>query len=181
VLGIDDGPFEKGTDRDVPIVAVVMEGAGVIEGVSISSFPVDGENATGFLVQWIGGSRWAPALQGVVLGGVALAGLGVIDLAALASALGVPVLSVTRRAPTETGLQDALTAAGLSHRTAILERIPTAQEVEPGLFLSFAGAERDEARDLLRATLGASKMPEALRVAHLIGAALVRGHSRGRA
>jgi endonuclease V-like protein UPF0215 family len=179
VLGIDDGPFEKGQGRDVPIVGVVMEGAGVIEGVSISSFPPDGENATGFLVQWVGGSRWAPALQGVVLGGVSLAGLGVIDLAALASALGVPVLSVTRRAPTETGLQDALAAAGLRHRAAILERTPPAREVD-GLFLSFAGAERDEARSLLRATLGASKMPEALRVAHLIGAALVHGHSRGR-
>ena len=43
-----------------------------------------------------------------------------------------------------------------------------------------AGAGPEDARRLLGAMLGRAKMPEALRVAHLIGAALVRGQSRGR-
>ena len=53
MLGIDDGPFEKGQDGEVPIVGVVMEGSVLIEGVFVSSFPVDGERASEFLIEWI--------------------------------------------------------------------------------------------------------------------------------
>ncbi len=181
VLGIDDGPFDKGQDGAVPIVAVMMEGATLVEGVALSSFPVDGAEATAFLAAWVRELRWHAALQAVVLGGVTLAGLGVVDIEELAELLETPVLSVTRRDTAESELARALRVAGLEDRLGILERVPPARQMGDGLFVACAGIDIDGARRILRAAVGKANIPEALRVAHLIGAALVKGESRGRA
>ena len=66
---------------EVPIVAVMMEGCDLVEGVALASFPVDGEDATGFLAGWVAGLRLHASLHAVVLGGITLAGLGVVDVA----------------------------------------------------------------------------------------------------
>ena len=49
------------------------------------------------------------------------------------------------------------------------------------LHAAVAGALRERAQALLLASRGKSALPEALRVAHLIAAAVARGSSRGRA
>lgn len=180
VLGIDDGPFRKHQDGEVPIVGVVMEGATLVEGVALTSFPVDGAEATAFLADWVRGLRWMASLHAIVLGGITIAGLGVVDLRRLAGELDRPVLAVTRRETDGSDLAAALHAAGLSERMAVVERTPPAWRLERGLYVRAAGVEAAEAERLLRATLHKARLPEPLRVAHLIGAALVNGQSRGR-
>jgi len=181
LLGIDDGPFEKHRDRETPLVAVMMEGGDVVEGVAVHAARIDGDGVSELLADWIGGLRFRPALQGIVLGGLTIAGLSVIDLPLLARRTGIPVLSVTRKQPTDEALGDALRAAGLAERLALLAAAPPAVPAGEGLWVSFAGVERREALGLLEAARGKSALPEPLRVAHLIAAALVRGVSRGRA
>jgi endonuclease V-like protein UPF0215 family len=180
LLGIDDAPFSKKQAGPVPIIGVTMEGAHQVEAVAIGSFPVDGDHATEFLGDWIGQLRTKSALQGVMLGGITIAGLGIIDLPALAERLGVPVLAVTRNNPSDSELKAALEAASLMERYPIVERSPRAYRVSDGLFLAHAGGKRTTAEELVRASLGKSRMPEPLRVAHLIGSAMVLGESRGR-
>jgi endonuclease V-like protein UPF0215 family len=181
VLGIDDAPFVKGQREPVPIVAVMMEGADLVEAVAVASFPVDGADATGFLARWVGGLRLAASLQALALGGITLAGLGVVDVAALAERLRTPVLVATRREPEDAELVAALGAAGLADRAPLVQRAPRAFRVEDGLYLACAGIDRADAERLARRTLRKASLPEPLRLAHLIGAAIVAGHSRGRA
>jgi len=119
-------------------------------------------------------------LQAVILGGITIAGLDIIDVTALAERLGVAVLVVTRHNPARSELADALKAAGLTDRLSILERVPRAYGVGDGLYLAHAGVPRVEAERLLTAALGKSRLPEPLRVAHLIGQAIVLRESRGR-
>ena len=180
VLGIDDGPFEKGQSQQVVIVGVVMEGRDLVEGVAVTRFPVDGAEVTSFLAHWVGGLRVRPALQGIVLGGITTAGLAVVDVEQLSAQLGIPVLVVNRRDPSNHRLQEALEAAGLEDRIAIVERTPAAAMLEDGLFLSHAGIDAAGAAGLVRATLRKSGVPEPLRVAHLTARAIVTGESRGR-
>ena len=181
LLGIDDGPFTKGVDPRTPLVAVFMEGPDRIEGVALESFPVDGDGVTAFLAHWIAGLRFRPAAHGVVLGGITLAGLAVVDLAALAAAIGLPAIAVSRRDPSAHRVGDALAAAGLEARLPLLARAPSPFPVDGGLHASVAGATPEHARALLLAARGKSMLPEPLRVAHLIAAAVARGSSRGRA
>ena len=180
VLGVDDAPFKKAQRWPVPIVAVTMEGASVVEAVAIGAFPVDGEGASAYLAGWIGGLRTRPVLQAVLLGGITIAGLGLVDLAELARRLELPVLAVTRRDPHGSELRTALRAAGLERRLAILARTPPTCPAAEGVYVACAGIDTETAGRLVRATLGKARVPEAVRVAHLIGRALVSGESRGR-
>lgn len=180
VLGIDDGPFRKRQAAPVPIVGVVMEGATLVEGVAFTAFPVDGAAVTAFLADWVRTLRWYESLHAVVLGGITIAGLGVIDTIRLAEELDLPVLAVTRKGTGTSDLDAALRAAGLAERLAIVARTPPARRLARGLYVSAAGVSDDEADRLVQATLNKARLPEPLRVAHLIGAALVNGQSRGR-
>jgi endonuclease V-like protein UPF0215 family len=180
LLGIDDGPFEKRTSRDTPIVGVLMEAHDLVEAVATTVFPIDGDGVTDFLATWIEGLRFRPALQGVVLGGITLAGLAVVDMAGLAARLGVPVVAVNRRQPRDERLLSALDAAGLGERRTLVESAPAAQAVGERLYAAAAGLSPKEAIALVRASRGKSELPEPLRLAHLIAAAIARGESRGR-
>ncbi|MEN8183371.1 MAG: DUF99 family protein [Myxococcota bacterium] len=180
VVGIDDGPFEKHSSPDTPLVAVVMEGPDLVEGVAVARFPVDGNDAGGFLTGWIRGLRFHPGLQGIVLGGITLAGLGVVDIEALAEGTGVPVLVVNRRDPATSRLTAALRAAGLEDRVDLISRAPVAFRSARGVFLACAGIGAREAEALVEAVTGKADLPEPLRLAHLIAAAIARGSSHGR-
>jgi endonuclease V-like protein UPF0215 family len=180
VLGVDDGPFRKGVSDSTPIVGVMMEGARLVEAVAMTEFPIDGDDATGFLSEWIRGLRFHQALQAVVFGGVTIAGLGVIDIVDLALRVQRPVLAVNRRDPTYHRLQAAFDAAGLSQRLETVKRTPAAFRMSGGLFVAAAGVGADEAGRLLQATMDKSELPQPLRVAHLVARAMVRGESRGR-
>ncbi len=180
VLGVDDAPFDKRQSTPVPIIGVAMEGNDLVESVALGEFAVDGDGATEYLANWIAGLRARPMLQAVVLGGITIAGLGIIDISTLAERLGLAVLVVTRHNPARSELDSALRAAGLIDRLSLLERMPPAYGLGEGLYLAHAGAPRVEAERLLAPTLGKSKLPEPLRVAHLIGQAIVLRESRGR-
>ena len=180
LLGIDDGPFHKHQREPVPIVGVLMEGCDRVECVAMTEFPVDGAKATSFLADWVRSLRLEPTVQGIVLGGITIAGLGIVDVRGLAETLATPVFVVTRRDPANHRVAEALRAAGLSDREALLEAAPPAVRLESGLYLAWAGSERAAAEAAIRGALGKSKLPEPLRVAHLIAAARVRGESRGR-
>ena len=181
LVGVDDGPFEKGGSPDTPVVAVVMEGRDLVEGVAISRFPVDGDDATGFLSEWLLGQRFHACLHGIVLGGITLAGLGIVDITELARRTRVPVLVVNRRAPSSSRLAGAFRAAGLASRIPILERTPQAFRSERGIYLACAGMGPERAAHLAASSAQKADLPEPLRLAHLIAAAMVQGASRGRA
>jgi endonuclease V-like protein UPF0215 family len=150
-----------------------------VEAVAVTRFPVDGDGVTEFLASWIASLRVRPALQALVFGGITLAGLAVLDAEELARRLGLPVLVVNRKAPRDGELRDALCAAGLAERVALVERLPRAFSVGE-LYVSVAGSSQELAVQLLERLRGKSALPEPLRVAHLIARALVTGESRGR-
>jgi uncharacterized protein len=181
LLAVDDGPFDKRRDTVTPLVAVLMEGADLVEGVAIASFPIDGAGVTEFLAGWIGGLRFLHTAQAVVLGGITLAGLAVVDVPGLAAALARPVVVVNRREPSDGRVGAALRAAGLADREALLGRAPLSVPVGERLWAACAGAETTQVRSWLEASRHKSALPEPLRLAHLIAAAVASGSSRGRA
>ena len=180
VLGIDDAPFEKGQSQGVPIIGVMMEGVDLVESVAKTEFSVDGAGATEFLFDWVNGLRSYASLQGIVIGGITIAGLGVVDVEELARRAERPVLVVTRRMPTNTPLVRALRAAGCEDRIPVVEGSPRASRISDGLYVAHAGTDPASAARMVRAIVGKAQMPEPLRIAHLVGRAIVIGESRGR-
>jgi hypothetical protein len=179
VLAVDDAPFDRFRDREALAVGVVTAGPGLVEAVLTTRLPVDARDVTSCLERWIRASRLAPALRAVLFEGITIAGLGVIDLPRLSSGLGLPVIAVARKAPRPGRLEATLRRLG---RTAGLEALAAAgplHEHAGGCFQA-AGIAPTAARELLARAAGRSRLPEGLRLAHLIAGGMVLGQSQGR-
>ncbi|MBI4601234.1 MAG: DUF99 family protein [Planctomycetes bacterium] len=179
-LAIDDAPFDKFRDRETWAVGVVMAGAGLVEGVLATRLPVDGAGVTGRLADWIARCRFARSLRVVLVEGLTIAGLSVIDLPLLARSTGLGVISVDRRLPAPGRLEATLRKLGWDDRVSAVEAAGPFHRFGELVF-ACAGLGPEAAREVLEQSRGRSKVPEGIRIAHLIGQALVLGESKGRA
>jgi endonuclease V-like protein UPF0215 family len=181
VVGIDDAPFARESEDRVPIVGAVFAGRR-FDGVLIGSVERDGSDATAAIAETIRASRFYEHIQAVLLQGIAVAGFNVIDLQRLHDELGRPLLVVARRAPDLDRIRETL----LTHvrdGARKWQLIEAAGVMEPlaGVFVQRTGMTRSQALSLIERLALHGRIPEPLRVAHLIAGALVRGASRGRA
>lgn len=181
VVGFDDGPFA----RDRPGSRVRVVGAVCartrLDGVISGHVGKDGADATARLAALVSGSPFDRHIRAVLLDGITMGGFNVVDIHALSEALGRPVLAIARRPPRFELIRAALRRLrGGERRWAAIERAG-APEPMAGLFVQRAGLTQDEAADLLAATTLHGKLPEPIRLAHLIAGGVVTGTSHGRA
>lgn len=183
-LGFDDSPFSFGDER-VPIVGVALRAPNYVEGVLVTDAAVDGSDGTERLVDAILGSRYLEGTSAILLDGAAVGGFNVVDVDALHAATKLPVVTVTREAPDLEAMEAVLRTKfeDWAGRASILRRHPlhTVPTAHKPLHVTFVGATLPEVKDILRTSTVRGAMPEPLRIAHLIAAALVKGESRGRA
>jgi len=179
VAGIDDAPFAHSFRGDVPIVAAVCARTR-LDGVLIDRVRRDGVNATERIALMLRRSAFYAHLQAVLLQGIAVAGFNVIDIVALSTALELPVMAVVRRQPNRRVIQNALIGRipGGARKWRLIERAGV-PEALAGLYVQRAGLDQEQALVLLRATTLHGKLPEPLRLAHIIAGAIGTGHSRG--
>lgn len=181
VIAFDDAPFPPERRGDIPVAGVIWAG-GCVAGVLATRARRDGSNATAALAAAVGASRHHAHLGLILLQGIALAGFNVVDIQALAQATGVPVLSVVRRRPDLAAVRRALLARvpGGARKWRLVERAGPAEPVE-GLWVQRAGVGLEAARDAIRHLAVHGRLPEPLRLAHLVAGALGGGESRHRA
>jgi endonuclease V-like protein UPF0215 family len=106
----------------------------------------------------------------------------VIDIHALAAATGLPVLVAMRRRPDMAAIRRALLGRvpGGARKWRLIEAAG-APERAAGIWVQRAGLGVREAERVLAASTVVGKLPEPLRVAHLIAGGISTGQSRGRA
>jgi len=181
VIGFDDAPFEREHRGDVLLIGTVCSRTR-LDGVLSAKVRRDGRNSTSRMLEMMGGSRFAGHIRAVLLQGIAVAGFNVVDIHRLSRQAGVPVLVVARRRPNLQAIHESLlkTGRGALYKWRLIER---AGPMEPlrGVFVQRAGIDTAGARNLLAATTLHGKIPEPLRVAHLIAGGVTTGVSRGRA
>jgi endonuclease V-like protein UPF0215 family len=181
VVGFDDAPFDREDRGDIAIVGAIFNGAR-LEGVIRGSVRRDGANATSNIARLIERSRFGPSLQAVLLQGVTMAGFNVVDIDALSARLSLPVVAVCRRKPNLDKIQRALLTAvpGGKRKWRIIARLGPARRHRE-VYVQHAGLDWDRAVALVDRFALNSRLPEPLRTAHLIAAALGHGESRHRA
>lgn len=179
VIGIDDGPFEREHRGDVPMVGAVFTRTR-LDGLIVDRVRRDGANSTTRIAAMIRRSPFREHLQAVLLGGIALGGFNVVDIAGLHAALGLPVLVVARRAPSYAAIERALMTRvpGGARKWRLIQAAGPMEPLE-GVFVQRAGLDLASAAALLRDSRVQGLLPEPLRVAHLVAGALVRGVSSG--
>jgi endonuclease V-like protein UPF0215 family len=168
VIGVDDAPFPRDHRGDVPIVGVAYAGLR-LEGTMRAHVRRDGADATRALGAMVKSSRFAAHTRLVLLEGIALAGFNVVDIHELADALEMAVLVVVKRNPNIAAVQHALLqrVRGGRRKWALIQKAGT---VEPlaGCWVQRAGIELSDAADVIRTLAVHGRMPEPLRVAHLV-------------
>ncbi len=141
----------------------------------------DGWRATEAVSAMLEGSKYLPQIHLVLLDGIAVGGLNIIDLPRLAERLQRPCIAVMRKAPDLAAMERAIRR--LPYPARRLERLRRAGPIHrhPPFVFQVHGADPGAAHDALLRLTDRGHVPEALRLAHLIGSAVKDGQSRGRA
>jgi len=179
-LGIDDGPFVRGSRRQVLVVGAVYAG-GEFEGLLSTMVRQDGLNATARLVEMIAPSKFRPQLHLVLLDGITLGGFNLVDLPRLADGIGIPCAAVMRRTPDGPALRAVLgRLSRRRERERIIGRAGPIHQAGRVLF-QVAGADPAQVAAVIVRITSHGHLPECLRAAHLIARGIVIGESGRRA
>ncbi|MCI4362148.1 MAG: DUF99 family protein [Thermoplasmata archaeon] len=176
VVGIDDGPFRRGSRR-ATLAFVVCSLPDRVDGIFATDVAVDGTDATRRIAAAIRGSGHWDGVRAVILDGVTVAGFNVVDLEGLARTLRRPVVAVTRRPPDLTAVDAALRkyfARDRGRRSRLVHARPLFRVPVAGgsLMVAVAGATRADAAALVRRSIREGRWPEPLRLAHLVAKAV---------
>lgn len=181
VIGFDDALFPRQRRRGQVAVAGVVCSGTRFEGMVWGHVRRDGWNATEVLCRLLLGGKFLPQLHLVLLDGIAFGGFNVVDLPDLARRLERPCVAVMRRPPDLAAVEAAIRRLpSPQRRLALLRRAGPIHAYPPFYFQVQGAAPADIAR-ILPALSDRGHVPEALRLAHLVGAAVQTGQSGKRA
>lgn len=180
VIGFDDAPFDKYNDKTVNIAGVVCANTR-FEGMLWGQVEVDGLDASSQLVTLVQGSKFYEQLHAVILDGIAFGGFNLVDLPVIVDSLGIPVITVMRKRPSIPAIIQVLNKfSDADKRRRILQNAGTIMECNK-FFFQAVGISENNAVQVLNQVTDVGFVPEALRLAHLIGSAIKTGQSSKRA
>ena len=179
-IGFDEGPFERGRRRQVPLIGAVCAGTR-FEGMVCGRVRQDGWNSTEAIVRLLIDGKFLPQIHLVLLDGIAFGGFNVVDLSELSRCLERPCVAVMRRLPDLDAVERAVRALPRpSRRLDLIRRAGPIHQAAPFCY-QVHGAEPEVVAEALRQITDRGHVPEPLRLAHLIGGAVVTGESGARA
>lgn len=180
VLGVDDCPFDKFRDKEVLVVAAVFRGGSFIDGVLSTTVEVDGKDSTQRLVDLVRKCKFRSQLQVILLDGIAFGGFNIVDVQELYKKTGIPVMTIIRRMPDIKKIKDVLEKIGQKEKIALIDSAGSVEKVG-SVFCQLVGIGKADAEKIIKLTCTHSKIPEPIRVAHLIASGVKTGESKGRA
>jgi len=180
VIGFDDVPWRHLASGAVGLVGAVCAGTR-FEGMLYGCVRRDGWRATLTVERLLLESKFLPQLHLILLDGIAFGGFNLLDLPRLARTLRRPCVSVMRKLPDIAAMERAARRLPRPEaRIAILRRAGPIHVSGPFVY-QVQGADPGEIAVALRRLTDTGHVPEALRLAHLIGGAVAHGESGRRA
>ena len=179
-VGFDDAPFDRTPQSPVHVAGVVCSRTR-FEGMMWGEATKDGLDATDVIAAMLLRGKFYDQVHAVLIDGLAIGGFNLIDLPQLAERLERPCVAVMRRRPNLEKIHSALAQLDeASHRRALLARAGPIHE-EAGFIFQVVGESPAVVGQVLAAVTDQGQVPEPLRLAHLIGAAVKLGQSGRRA
>lgn len=179
-VGFDDAPFVRRRGGDVGLAGVVCAGTR-FEGLVWGRLRQDGWNVTDAIARLLVSGKFLPQLHLVLLDGLSFGGLNLVDLPGLAARLQRPCVAVMRRAPDVPAMERVIANLPRAHRRLALLRAAGPVHTLRGFTFQVAGADAAPTADALARLTDRGRVPEPLRLAHLVAAAFRRGESGRRA
>ena len=179
-IGFDDAPFLRDAGGTVSIAGIVCAETR-FEGMVWGEVQQDGWDATEVICQLLLNGKFLPQLHLVMLDGIGFGGFNLVDLPTLAEKLAKPCVAVMRRYPNLPKMKEALSR--LPHPDKRLELLYKAGKIYtyPPFYFQVCGEQPEIIAHALQRLTDCGKVPEALRLAHLVGAAVIKGESSSQA
>ena len=179
-IGFDDAPFVRHQVAKVNISGIVCSNTR-FEGMVWGEVEADGQDATDTICQLLIGKKFLPQLHLIMLDGIGFGGFNLVDLPFLAHRLQLPCVAVMRKLPNITKMKQAMSRLpNYQQRAIALEKAGKIHAYAP-FFFQVSGERPEIIAQALAQLTDRGKVPEALRLAHLIGAAVVSGESSSQA
>ncbi|MFW5928572.1 MAG: DUF99 family protein [Thermoplasmatota archaeon] len=182
-IGIDDAPF-KFSDDEVLVVGSIVRAPNYLEGVISTKVDVDGYDATEKVVKMINDSRFAEQGKVIFIDGAALGGFNLVDLSEVYDETDIPIISVSRDEPDFDSIKKALK----SHFDDWEEKYESISKGEiigietehKPIYVQCEGVEIDDLKHFLRLFTVRGRLPEPIRISHIVASGIVSGESRGK-
>ena len=174
IIGIDDGPFIPRGKGNAVIVGVIYRGNDLLEGVVQDSVTVDGSDATKKIIDLIRFSKFYEALKIVMLYGITVGGFNVIDPCQLYEELKLPVIIIIEKKPDLKSIKKALSYVEKGEeKWEIIKKNSDFKKYqfenhEHPIYFSSIGIEDDDVRFIIKFSIKTGRIPEPIRVAHII-------------
>lgn len=180
IIGFDDAPFQKERGSSVNIAGVVCSNTR-FEGMLWGEVTMDGTDATKVLVELLQGSKFYGQVNMILIDGIAVGGFNIIDLPRLSEELKRPCLAVMRKYPDLQAVDQALmNFPDYQQRKQLIAKAGKVYRHQ-AFYYQVSGCNPVTAANVLEQVTDRGNVPEALRLAHLIGAAIMTGESSNRA
>ena len=175
IIGIDDGGFDRFSKKiKIPIYGVIMKGAAYVDGIIQTQMDRDDNSATQIIIDLIVSSSHESQIQAIFLQGLTIAGFGIIDIAEVFQKTKIPTIVVLRKFPDYENILKALKKIfdDWDTRWQMIGNAgePYMVQSQPKLYLQIAGISISDAVSLTKKCTVVGTIPEALRIAHFIGA-----------
>jgi endonuclease V-like protein UPF0215 family len=182
VIGFDDTPFDTlSTDAQMVNICGVVCNTTKFEGMLWGEVLKDGTDATSVVIDIMEKSKFNDQVHAILFDGIAFGGFNILDITLINERLRRPCIAVMRGIPDFKRIGQAIDNVHSSEvRTALIEKAGTVYSINTYHF-QVKGCTPDDAALLLQRVTENGNVPEALRIAHLIGSAVKTGQSGKRA
>lgn len=180
ILGVDDAVFIPHKPGKTVLIGVVLQEPQKIIGILQTEITVDGTDGTTNMLKMLEQSKFRSQVRLIMLHGSTVAGFNYIDAVRVSEETELPVIIVGERKPNLASIKHAL----LTHfedgeeRWAILRKPGEIYECESRantkpVYLQLAGIDFESASRIVRRSSIYSRIPEPIRIAHLIGSSFL--------
>jgi len=178
ILGVDDGGFVHKKGNRAEVIGVVFRGGHWMDGIMLTDVEVDGIDATDRIAEMIVNSPHMEQVRVIITDGLTFAGFNIIDIVSLFERIGIPVIAVADKKPDVDEVKKALKNLSDWEKrwNSILNAgemitVKTQRDLNP-IYIQIAGISKKDAEKIIVKSATRSRIPEPLRVAHLIASGI---------
>lgn len=180
VIGIDDGGFNHFSKEktEIPVYGVIMKGSSHVDGIIQCQIKSDELHVTDKIREMILRSSHKAQIKAMFFQGITLGGFGVLDIETMFEETSIPVIVIMRKYPDYSKIRSALRkvfpADSIRWEHILRAGTPLKVQKDPLLLIQVSGIHPDDAFQLIQKCTIVGTTPEALRIAHFIGASNYR-------